>query len=148
MNDEPAACLTVVTLGVSDVARGADFYQALGFERRVRSTGNEVAFFVAGGTVLALYPWDLLADDAAVRADPRPLTFRGSTLAWNCRSPEEVDLGLDRAAKAGARVLRTARETTWGGYSGYFADPDGHAWEVVHAPMFEIAPDGRLLLPD
>jgi catechol 2,3-dioxygenase-like lactoylglutathione lyase family enzyme len=143
----PQASLTAVTLGVSDLPRSVRFYAALGFVRRMPSTGDEVAFFAAGGVVLALYPWDLLGDDAALRTDPRPLTFRGVTLAWNCASSEDVEAALARATNAGGRVLKTARDTPWGGYAGYFADPDGHPWEVVHAPMFSLTEDGRLLVP-
>jgi uncharacterized protein len=140
--------LTAVTLGVGDLRASVRFYEALGFVRKVRATGDEVAFFDAGGAVLALYPWELLAKDAMLAAQPRPGAFRGSTVAWNCGSAEEVDTAFARALAAGAKPLKAPQRTEWGGYSGYFADPDGHAWEVVHAPAFALAPDGRLLLPD
>jgi uncharacterized protein len=140
--------LTAVTLGVGNLRASVRFYEALGFVRKVRATGDEVAFFDAGGGVLALYPWELLAKDAMLAAEPRPAAFRGSTVAWNCGSAEEVDTAFARALAAGAKPLKAPQRTEWGGYSGYFADPDGHAWEVVHAPAFALAPDGRLLLPD
>jgi uncharacterized protein len=140
--------LTVVTLGVRDLPASVRFYEALGFVRKVRATGDEVAFFDAGGSVLALYPWDLLAKDARLAAEPRPAAFRGSTVAWNCATVEEVDAAFARALDTGAKPLKPPEKTEWGGYSGYFADPDGHAWEVVHAPAFALGPDGRLLLPD
>ena len=140
--------LTAVTLGVRDLPASVRFYEALGCVRKVRATGDEVAFFAAGGAVLALYPWELLAKDAKLAAEPRPAAFRGTTLAWNCASADEVDAAFARALAAGATPLKSPQKTEWGGYSGYFADPDGHAWEVVHAPAFALSPDGCLLLPD
>jgi predicted lactoylglutathione lyase len=140
--------LTVITLGVRDLPASARFYEALGFARKVRATGDEVAFFQAGSSVLALYPWELLAKDAMLAVEPRPAAFRGMTVGWNCASAEEVDAAFARALAAGAKPLKPPQKTEWGGYSGYFADPDDHAWEVVHAPPFALAPDGRLLLPD
>ncbi len=140
--------LTVVTLGVRDVRVSVAFYEALGFKRKFRATGDEIAFIDAGGVVLALWSWDKLAADAAVDSEPRPQTFRGSTLAWNCRAPEEVDAAYARGIAAGAAPLRPPSKTEYGGYRGYFADPDGHAWEVVCAPGFGFTADGRLVLPD
>jgi catechol 2,3-dioxygenase-like lactoylglutathione lyase family enzyme len=146
--DQPRPRLTVVTLGVRDFAVSLRFYEALGFARRLRSTGDSIAFFDAGGVVLALYRWDELAEDATLAAMPISAPFRGTTLAWNCGSQAEVDAVFALALKAGARLVKPAKETSWGGYSGYFADPDGHLWEIVHAPGFEFSSDGRLLLPD
>jgi uncharacterized glyoxalase superfamily protein PhnB len=143
MNAKP--CLTVVTLGVRDFHASLRFYEALGFERKVRATGDQVAFLDAGGVVLALWHWDLLAEDEALPADPVS-AYRGNSLAWNCRTPEEVDAVFARAVAAGAKVLREPGKTDYGGYRGYFADPDGHAWEVVQAPGF--TEDGRPILPD
>jgi predicted lactoylglutathione lyase len=140
--------LTVVTLGVSDFARSVRFYEALGLTRKMRATGDAVAFFDAGGVVLALYRWDLLAEDACLPDSPRPQTFRGITLARNYRSDAEVDEALAHAVRIGATLLKPAQKTSYGGYSGYFADPDGHAWEVVRAPGMTFTPDGRLILPD
>jgi catechol 2,3-dioxygenase-like lactoylglutathione lyase family enzyme len=142
------ACLTIVTLGVDDLARGIRFYETLGFVRRARGSGNGIAFFAAGGTALALYPWDLLAEDASVPAGPRPSAFRGTALAWNCPSPALVDQMLAKALSAGGNLLKPAQQVFWGGYSGYFADPDGHVWEVAHNPFFPQLDDGRLALPD
>ena len=142
------AHISLITLGVDDLVRSARFYETLGFVRKARGSGEEVAFFAAGGVVLALFGWDHLAADAMVQSAPRPTGFRGSALAWNCATPGEVDQVLIRAAKAGGHVLKTARKVFWGGYSGYFADPDGHAWEVAHNPHFALASDGRLTLPD
>jgi catechol 2,3-dioxygenase-like lactoylglutathione lyase family enzyme len=140
--------LTVVTLGVRDFDASLRFYEALGFPRRLRSTGDEVAFLDAGGVVLGLFRWDDLAQDAALASRPIPTGFRGTTLAWNCASRAEVDLAFAHALAAGASPLKAVQETSWGGYSGYFADPDGHPWEVVHAPVFAFSPAGQLVLPD
>jgi catechol 2,3-dioxygenase-like lactoylglutathione lyase family enzyme len=145
---EPKPRLTAVTLGVRDFHASLRFYEALGFARKLRSTGDEIAFFDAGGVVLALYRWDQLARDAALDSRPVPAGFRGTTLAWNCASRAEVDAAFARAQAAGAKLLKAAAATSWGGYSGYFADPDGHPWEIVHAPGLSILPDGRLLVPD
>jgi uncharacterized protein len=144
----PMPRLTAVTLGVRDFHASLRFYEALGFARRLRATGDEIAFLDAGCVVLALYRWDALAQDAALEPRPLPAAFRGTTLAWNCASRAEVDAAFVRALAAGASVLKAAQATSWGGYSGYFADPDGYPWEIVHAPVFSFSPDGRLLLPD
>jgi hypothetical protein len=145
---EPKPRLTAVTLGVRDFHASLRFYEALGFTRKLRSSGDEIALFDAGGVVLALYRWDQLAEDAALEARPAPAAFRGTTLAWNCASRAEVDAAFVRALAAGANLLKAAAATSWGGYSGYFADPEGHPWEIVHAPGFSFSPDGRLLVPD
>lgn len=144
----PIPRLTVITLGVTNMRASIAFYEALGFARRVRSTGEAVAFFDTGGPVIALFPWDQLAQDATLPDHPRPNTFRGVTLAWNCASREEVDTVLDFAITKGASLLKGAHETTYGGYSGYFADPDHHAWEVVVAPGVEVGEDRRVHLAD
>jgi predicted lactoylglutathione lyase len=147
-NTSPGFALTVVTLGVRDMARSVRFYEALGLTRKVRAAGDEVAFFEAGGVVLALYGWDMLAQDAALAAEPKAATFRGATLAHNCATDAEVDSRLAHALSIGATLLKPAQQTSYGGYSGYFADLDGHVWEVVRAPGFSFTDDGRLILPD
>ena len=148
MTAESQPRLTAVTLGVRDFHASLRFYEALGFMRKFRATGDEIAFINAGGVVLALFRWDDLAADAALPSEPRPQAFRGTTLAWNCASPAEVDTAYARALAAGANPIRPPGETDYGGYRGYFADPDGHAWEVVVAPVFTFTADGRLVLPD
>jgi uncharacterized protein len=145
---KPVPRFTVITLGVSDMRASIAFYEALGFERKMHATGEAVAFFDTGGTVIALFPWDQLAGDAKLSDQPRPTTFRGSTLAWNCSSTEEVDTVLDFAISCGASLLKPAHKTDYGGYSGYFADPDNHLWEVVVAPGIEVGEDRRVHLPD
>ena len=130
----PTARCTVITLGVANMASSIAFYEGLGFRRRMRSTGEEVAFFDTGASVLALYPWDKLAGDVKLPDQPRPTAFRGVTLAWNCSSAAEVVTVLKHALDQGAKLLKGAQQTDYGGYAGYFADPDDHPWEVVVAP--------------
>ncbi|SDT52504.1 VOC family protein [Bradyrhizobium canariense] len=144
----PVPRLTVVTLGVNDMRASIAFYEALGFERKFSATGEIVAFFETGGPVLGLFPWGQLAQDVTLPESPRPQAFRGTTLAWNCRTTEEVDAVLDFAISQGASLLKPAHGTDYGGYSGYFADPDGHPWEVVIAPNIEVGDDRRAHLPD
>ena len=144
----PVARLTMITLGVSNMRASIAFYQALGFTRKFRATGEVVAFFDTGGTAIGLLPWHQLAQDVALPERPRPEAFRGMTLAWNCRSTEEVDAVLDFALAQGASLLKPAHRTDYGGYSGYFADPDGHPWEVVVAPNIEVGKDRRVHLSD
>ena len=144
----PNSALTVITLGVADMRRSIRFYDALGLKRRMKATGEDVAFFAAGGVVLGLWSWDNLADDTGLDASQRPTGFRGTTLAWNCATPDEVDAVFAHALNAGARPLRPPEKTFYGGYRGYFADPDGHVWEVVQAPGIEVTADGRVTLPD
>jgi predicted lactoylglutathione lyase len=140
--------LTAVTLGVRDVPTSAAFYERLGFERKVRATGDEIAFFDAGGLLLAVWDWSKLAADAVVPTEPAPQAFRGATLAWNRRSRQEVDESFARAMKAGGKLLRAPEATDYGGYRAYFSDPDGHVWEIVFAPIFKLTEDGRLVMPD
>ena len=136
--------VSLVTLGVDDVAGARTFYERLGWR------GQEVdqtVFFQAGGMAVVLWGRELLADDAGVAADSRG-AFGGIALAHNVRSPEEVDTVLAAAVAAGATITQPAAATFYGGYAGYFADPDGHLWEVAHNPGFTLEPDGSLTLPD
>ncbi len=142
----PQAILSLVTLGVSDLDRSIAFYEALGFRRKAK-TAQGVGFFQAGAITFAVWPADELAKDAKTQAMPAP-AFRGVALAWNCRSEAEVDAAIERSRSAGATVQKPGQKTPWGGYAGYFADPDGHLWEVAHNPGFPLADDGRLTLPD
>jgi catechol 2,3-dioxygenase-like lactoylglutathione lyase family enzyme len=144
----PVPRFTVITLGVSDIRESIAFYQALGFQRKFRATGEAVAFFDTGGTVIALFPRAELAKDATLPDQNGRAAFGGFTLAWNCSSIEEVDAVLEFAISKGASLLKPARSTDYGGYSGYFVDPDGYPWEVVVAPGIEVGEDRRVHLPD
>jgi catechol 2,3-dioxygenase-like lactoylglutathione lyase family enzyme len=144
----PVARLTMVTLGVGNMRASIAFYEALGFTRKFKVTGEAVAFFETGGAAIGLFPWDQLAQDVTLPEHPRPQAFRGMTLAWNCNSPEEVDSVLDFAVSKGASLLKPAHKTDYGGYSGYFADPDNHPWEVVVAPGIGVDEERRIRLPD
>nr|WP_307329484.1 VOC family protein [Microbacterium sp. SORGH_AS_1204] len=132
--------MTLVTLGVHDLSRAVTFYEALGWEAHTASVGGEVAFFDAGGMVVALWGRDKLAEDSGV-VDPGG--WGGVTLAHNVSEPAEVDAILAVARAAGAIVARSAAPTPWGGYSGVFVDPDGHPWEVAVNPGWPLDADGR-----
>ena len=138
--------VSLVTLGVKDVSRSTLFYVALGWPLSSASVAGEVSFFKTAGGLLALWSEEALAADAGV--DATPGAGHRSALAINLDSREQVDSALAAAAAAGARILVPGRETDWGGYNGYFADPDGHLWEVAHNPFWPIGQDGRPLLPD
>ena len=136
--------VSLITLGVVDVDRSCGFYEALGWSGQ---TTQGTVFFQAGGMALVLWSRNLLADDAGV-PDPAPGSFGGVALAHNVRSDAEVDELVERARAAGATVTREPAPTFYGGYAAYFADPDGHVWEVAHNPGFTLTDDGELVLPD
>src|ERR1051325_10193935 len=100
----PAAKLTVITLGVRDVPASGKFYEALGFKRKMRATGDEVVFLDGGGILLSVWDWNKLAEDTVIAGEPRPRTFRGATLAWNCATTAEVDEVFAKAVKVGGKV--------------------------------------------
>jgi catechol 2,3-dioxygenase-like lactoylglutathione lyase family enzyme len=128
--------ISIITLGVSDMARSARFYRdGLGLPLR-EGSGDTIAFFETAGTWLALFPRDALAADASVPSNGT--AFPGFTLAHNVRTREEVDALLSDAEAAGARIVKPAKDTDWGGYSGYFADPDEFLWEIAWNPHFWI----------
>jgi uncharacterized protein len=134
--------LSLVTLGVADLEQSLRFYEAIGWKR-----GNDnpsVVFFQLPGMVLALWSRTALAEDAGLAPNERG--FGGITLAYNARSKAEVDAVLAEAEHAGARVLKPGKETFWGGHSGYFADPDGHPWEVAWNPDWTITKKGEIKL--
>jgi uncharacterized protein len=137
--------VSIVTLGVKDLNHSREFYERMGWRRSV-AKNEDIVFFQVGGMALALFPRKELAKDANVPGTGSG--FSGMTLAYNTRSKEEVDRILDEAKAAGAKLLKPASEAFWGGYSGYFADPDGYAWEVAWNPFFQIAADGSIKLPD
>ena len=135
--------LSLVTLGVSDLGRARAFYEGLGWTTGA-APADDVVFFQAGGMVVALWGRDQLAEDSAVEDTGG---WGGVTLAYNARSPAEVDAVMAEAEAAGARIGRPGGETFWGGYSGLFVDPDGHPWEVAHNPRWTIRDDGSIELP-
>jgi uncharacterized protein len=134
--------LSLVTLGVADVARARAFYESLGWVGGA-APADDVVFFQAGGMIVALWGRDRLAEDTVVEDNGG---WGGVTLAYNARSPADVDAVIDEARRAGARIAREGAETFWGGYSGVFVDPDGHPWEVAHNPFWTIKDDGTILL--
>ena len=135
--------VSLVTLGVADLGRARAFYEALGWKPGLAV--EDVVFFQAGGMIVGLWSRARLAADAGVADDGAG--FDGVVLAHNVRSPGEVDAVIAEAAAAGGVVTKRPAATEWGGYSGAFLDPDGHAWEVAHNPGFPLAADGAIALP-
>ncbi len=131
--------VSLITLGVADMERAAAFYEALGWTR-VDSPDGVIGFDLIGQT-LGLYPRAALAEDIGVEDTGAP-GFAGTTLAHNVREKEEVAPLLSRVEAAGGRILKPAQDVFWGGYHGYFADPDGHVWEVAWNPFSPLGPDG------
>ena len=136
--------ISLVTLGVADLARARTFYEQLGWRGQEL---EQTVFFQAGGSALVLWGRDKVADDAGLR-DSGTDGFGGIALAHNVRSGAEVDEVLARAASAGAAVTQPARDTPYGGYAGSFTDPDGHVWEIAHNPGFPLDADGAITIPD
>jgi uncharacterized protein len=135
--------VSLVTLGVGDIERSRRFYEdGLGWKRGNKE--ESVVFFQLPGSILALWSRASLAEDAGL-ADTGS-GFSGIALAYNARSRQDVDAVLVEAEAAGARILKGAAETVWGGYSGYFADPDDHVWEVAHNPFWSVDEEGRVSL--
>ena len=135
--------VSVITLGVANLERARNFYEeGLGWRRA--NTGDEIAFFQANGIIIALFPWDHLAQDAQIAANGTG--FRGVTLAYCTRSRDEVATVLARAEAAGGRIAKQAQDVFWGGHSGYFADPDGHLWEVAWNPDWKLDERGDVAL--
>ena len=137
--------LTMITLGVSDMAASRAFYERLGFRASSASNPN-VTFFHTGGTILGLFGHSALAEDAGV-ADSAP-SFRGVSISHNVGSEDEVDAVFAHALKCGARATQEPHKVFWGGYCGYFSDPDGHLWEIAFNPFAPNDADGRMILPD
>jgi catechol 2,3-dioxygenase-like lactoylglutathione lyase family enzyme len=137
--------ITLVTLGVADMDRARAFYEAWGWSPHTGSQPG-VTFYQMNGAVLALFG---LADLAADQGRPGAGLGTGAvTLAQNCPDDKETDTVFQAAIDAGATVLKQPEKVFWGGYSGYFADPDGHVWEIATNPFWPLAPDGSLTLPD
>ena len=135
--------VSLITLGVRDLARSRAFYEALGWLTGAEPD-DDVVFFQAGGMIVALWSREELAVDSGLDDSGG---WGGVTLAHNVRSPAEVDTVIAEAEAAGATISRHGAETFWGGYSGVFVDPDGHAWEIAHNPRWTITEDGATRLP-
>ena len=136
--------VSLITLGVSDVARAKAFYEAVGWSAAMDV--EDTLFFVANGVVLVLWGRDKLAADMGIPDDGA--RWSGVALAHNVASDEEVDRAVEEARANGAEVSREPAPTFYGGYAGCFRDPDGHAWEVAHNPGFGLADDGSVVLPE
>jgi catechol 2,3-dioxygenase-like lactoylglutathione lyase family enzyme len=134
--------VSVITLGVAELARARAFYEALGWSGT--TLDDDITFFQAGGMIVSLWSRQKLAGDSGIDEDRGG--WGGVTLGYNVGSPEEVDAVIARAEAAGARVSRPGGTTFWGGYSGVFIDPDGHPWEVAHNPHWALRPDGSVEL--
>jgi uncharacterized protein len=134
--------VSLVTLGVHDLARARAFYERLGWTTGA-APDDDVVFFQAGGMVLALWGREQLQEDSLVEDTGG---WGGIALAYNARSPDEVDAVIEEARAAGATIGREGAETFWGGYSALFVDPEGHPWEVAHNPHWAIADDGSVIL--
>ena len=137
------ARISIVTLGVQDVDRSVAFYEALGW-KRTTSSMKEIAWFRTADSYLGLFGWNDLADDANL-LDATRGSFGGITLAINVETPDMVDAALDQAVAAGGTILKPGTQLPFG-YGGYFADPDGHPWEVCHNRDFPLGPDGRITI--
>jgi len=137
--------MSIITLGVEELERSKEFYERLGW-RRSMAKAEGVVFFQAGGMALALFPRRELAKDANIAAAGQG--FSGISLSYNARTREEVDLVIAEAEAAGAKLVKPASEAFWGGYSGYFSDPDGFLWEVAWNPSFPLAEDGSIRIPE
>lgn len=135
--------VSIVTLGVRDVTRSVAFYAAIGWERCISSM-DEIAWFRTADTYIGIFAWDELAADANL-SSPTRVSFGGKTLAINIETPGAVDDALAEAVAAGGSILKPGTDLPFG-YGGYFADPDGHPWEVCYHPGFPIGPDGRITI--
>lgn len=136
--------ISLVTLGVADVARAREFYEQLGWRGQ---EVEETVFFQAGSMALVLWGADKLAADSGIGGHPHE-GFRGIALAHNVRSRADVDAVMAAAASAGGMITCPAADTFYGGYAGYFTDPDGHAWEIAYNPGFALSGDGSITIPD
>lgn len=141
--------ITIITLGVANIAKATAFYQRLGFQRSPSSNDN-ISFMQAGGIVLSLFGRQALAEDAhwpEAEQGAQTAAFAGISIAHNARSEVEVDQVLAQAVEAGAQLRKPAQKVFWGGYSGYFSDLDGHLWEVAYNPFLELDAAGLPILP-
>ncbi|HKA46696.1 MAG TPA: VOC family protein [Methyloceanibacter sp.] len=141
-----ASNISLITLGVADVAKATAFYERLGFVRSKTASEASISFFRAGPLVLALWGREDQRDDAL--AGTIWTGNGGIVVAQNVASEQDVDAMMARAKTAGAHILKAAAKTFWGGYNGYFADQDGHLWEIAFNPFWKLDDDGRVRLPD
>jgi predicted lactoylglutathione lyase len=139
-------CISLVTLCVADIAKATAFYERIGFAKSKTASQDVVSFFQAGSVVLALWGREAQMEDA--NAHGLWSGNGGIVVAQNVASAAEVDAVMARAEQAGARILKSAAETFWGGYNGYFADPDGHVWEIAFNPHWGLTEAGAIVLPD
>ena len=139
------AAISLITLGARDVPALTAFYRTIGFELSPASVDGDVSFFKTGGSILALWGVNDLRADAAAEGEPG--AFRGSALAINVASEAAVDDALSSAVAAGATIARPATKTDWGGYNGYFADPEGNLWEIAYNPHWPLDENGMPQLP-
>ena len=138
--------ISIITLGVSDLERSYEFYhEGLGLPTS-RDPESGIIFFQTHGVCLALYPLDKLAEDVSPNQSSERGLFAGITLAHNTKSKDDVDSILSQAEKAGGKIEKPAQDVSWGGYSGYFSDPDGYLWEVAYADFWKFNPDGSLII--
>jgi hypothetical protein len=135
--------VSIITLGVRDLKRSAAFYEGLGFAMSAKSD-DDIVWFNTGGTVLGLYPWDAMAEDAGV--SPEGSGFRGVTLAINLRSEKDVDEYVAKAIQLGAKMIKPPQKVFWGGYSSKFQDFDGHLWEVAYNPFTLVDEKGKMAI--
>jgi predicted lactoylglutathione lyase len=138
--------ISLITLCVADITKATSFYEALGFVKSKQASQDEVSFFRAGGIVLALWGREAQIEDA--RAHALWTGNGGIVVAQNVASERDVDSVMATAEAAGAQILKPATKTFWGGYNGYFADPDGHVWEIAHNPHWRLDAEGKVELPE
>ncbi|PKH86659.1 VOC family protein [Colwellia sp. Bg11-28] len=137
--------ISIITLGVKNLKKSFDFYTTLGFPSS-RKPEDGIIFFKTSGVCLALYPLDELAEDVFPSLNSNPSGFSGVTFAHNTRSKVEVDSILELAKTAGGNIEKPAQNVFWGGYSGYFSDPDGYLWEIAFGDCWEFNEDGSLII--
>lgn len=137
--------ISIVTLGTDDLPRAVAFWKSMGWPRRAKAF-DAIAMFQCGGIAFAIYPFDKLAQDCGMQ--DRGPGFGGFTIAHNVGSEAEVDALIERAVANGGTLQVKPHKAFWGGYTGYFCDPDGHPWEVAHNPFVLMGPNGEMLLPD
>ncbi|MGX6444866.1 VOC family protein [Neobacillus sp. K501] len=139
--------INLIALGVKNIGESLKFYRdGLGFETSVKEENPEIVFFNNGGTKLELFPLEALAKDINEQNPPQGQGFSGITLAYNAKSAEEVDEVMKKAEQAGAKIVKSPQRVFWGGYSGYFSDPDGYYWEVAYAESWQFDENDMLII--